>query len=304
MAPPLDALPGSGSDGVTSPAAASNLSDAAGSPERGRSPGRAAPPRDGRIFATSLATGLVGILAGALLFPAHASLVGGFLVALAQGPLVEALLDRNRDDIWARRLPSVAANGRLARSLLALFLGIFAAYVVGVQAAPFARIEGWFGVQLGGFASGSLRDVHFGTLGELLLRNGGVMVVCFATAVLYGHGGMLLVLAWNASRWGVIFSWVARVAAHEAGGSPVASLTRTLACILPHLALEATAYILVAMGGVFVTRGALRHRLGSPELAQVAGAVLRIVAVAAAVLAAAAAVESTVAPALAQALGS
>lgn len=261
----------------------------------------AGPASDRRIFGAALLAGLVGILAGALLFPSHASLVGVFLVGLSQGPVVEGLLDRNRDDIWARRVRSVTANTRLARSLLALFLGVFLAYVVAVQAAPFPRIEGLFGTQLGGFASGSLRDVHFGSPGELVARNGAVMVVCFVTAVLYRSGGMLLVLAWNASRWGVIFSWVARVGADEGGAAP--SLARTLAATLPHLALEATAYILVAMGGVFVARGARRHRLGSPELAQVAGAVLRIVAAGAVLLVAAAAVEATVAPALVALLG-
>ena len=109
---------------------------------------------------------------------------------------------------------------------------------------------------------------------------------------------MLLVLAWNASAWGVVFSYVALTAAGEGAADRGLYLVRTLACILPHLALEAAAYVVIAMAGVFTSRGVARHALDSPELVQVGAAVLQIISAGALLLALAAAVEAWGAPAL------
>lgn len=224
-------------------------------------------PFPGRgLFVRALLATLLGIACAVLLFPGHAGLVGVVLAGFAQAATVNALLDRNRDEIWGELYPPGLANWRLAKGLMAIFLGIFVAYLVAVQLAPDARLEGWFGAQLGNFVGGSVRDIDFGTFGELMAGNGLVLVGSFLFALVYQHAGMLLVLAWNASRWGVVFSYVG------AGGE----LLPTLGAILPHLVLEATAYVFAAMSGVFLSRGIRRHEMSSEAFAQVGNAVIRI----------------------------
>jgi uncharacterized membrane protein SpoIIM required for sporulation len=251
-----------------------------------------------RLLAYGLFYTALGIACGLMLFPNEASLIGVVLVAMSQGGLVEGLLDRNRDEIWGGEVDSGVANRKLAVSLLILFLGVFFAYVVTVQLAPESRLIDWFDRQLGDFAAGSLLDIDFSNFEHLLGRNVLVLAACFAFALIYRHGGMLLVLAWNASRWGVIFSYLAREAARDPEVNAIAYLGKTFVCILPHLVLEAVAYILVAMSGVFLSKAIAKYRFDSDEFFQVGSAVLRIFWLSLAVLVVAALVEATVAPIL------
>ncbi len=249
-----------------------------------------------RVLVYGLTSTAVGIACGLLLWSEAASLIGVLLVAMSQAGLVEGLLDRNRDEIWVEKLNPNVANRRLALSLLTLFLGVFFAYVITVQLAPEAKIEDWFERQLGNFAAGSLYDIDFSNVEHLNSRNVLVLAACFAFALIYRHGGMLLVLAWNASRWGVIFSYLARQAAMEPEVNSVVYLGKTFLSIGPHLVLEAIAYILVAMSGVFLSKAIVKYRYDSEEFLQVGSAVLKIFWMSLLVLILAAGVEATVAP--------
>ena len=255
-----------------------------------------------RVLFYGLMSTAVGIGCGLLLWSEAASLIGVLLVAMSQAGIVEGLLDRNRDEIWGGEVDPNLANRRLAISLLILFMGVFFAYVITVQLAPEAKIEDWFERQLGNFAAGSLHDIDFSDFEHLIGRNVLVLSACFAFALIYRHGGMLLVLAWNASRWGVIFSYLARQAAMEPEVNSIVYLGKTFLCIGPHLVLEAIAYILVAMSGVFLSKAVAKYRYDSDEFLQVGSAVLKIFWTSLAVLVVAAGVEATVAPFLVELL--
>lgn len=259
-------------------------------------------PGDGVLFLQALVSGVVGIGFGFLVFPAEASLIGVFLVTLSQARVVDALLVRNRDAIWDGDERPARANLRLARSLLVLFLGIFVAYTVTTLVTPEAELLALFERQIGDFGGHSIAAVRFDAFPVVLGHNALVMVVSFLCALVYRHGGMLLVLAWNASVWGVVFPYVARTAPDVAAGGPVLYTLATHVCIAPHLLLEASAYLTAAMAGVFLSKAVQKYRLDSPEFRQVTRAVARIAVVALALLGAAAAAESFLAPALVGAL--
>ena len=72
-------------------------------------------------------------------------------------------------------------------------------------------------------------------------------------SIIYRTGGALLVLTWNASVWGTVFAYFAR----SQGGSGLDALggfAVTMACIFPHILLEAGAYIIMAISGVLIVR--------------------------------------------------
>ena len=255
---------------------------------------------NGSIFLQATLGTVLGIGAGFVLFPAEASPIGVFLVALAQHRTVEALLDRNRDEIWGGAEGARGARGanfRLAISLLVFFLGVLVTYSAATLLVPEARLPDLFGRQLGDFDVVSITDVVFDDLGGILGNNVLVMLACFLFSLLYRHGGMLLVLAWNASVWGVIFPYIARTAPDRSAGAVVYFL-KSFVSIFPHLLLEAVGYVLVAMAGVFLSKALQKYELGSPRFTQVAGAVGRLVALSALTLALAGVVEACVAPTL------
>ena len=264
---------------------------------------RAKDPYAPRVIVTyALVSTTLGILCGRLLFPNYAGLVGVVLVSFSQAGLVEGLLNRNRDEIWGGGVAPAVANRRLASSLLLLFVGVFLTYLFAVQFVPYWNLKAWFASQLGNFYGHHLTDIDFGTFPQLLMANTVVLAGCFAFALIYRHGGMLLVLAWNASRWGVIFSYIGRSASHYDEANALSYMGRTLVCILPHLLLEAAAYVLVAMSGVFLSKAVAKYNLDSPEFMQVGAAVLRIAGFAFGILLVAVAVEAWLAPALVEML--
>lgn len=253
---------------------------------------------NGTIIIESVFVSALGIGSGFLLFPAEASLIGVFLVAFAQARTVEALLDRNRDEVWGGKMPTVQANLRLATSLFTLFMGILGTYAVATLVVPEDRLMGLFERQIGDYGGHSITDVVFDDLGAVIGHNAIVLIACFLFSLIYRHGGMLLVLAWNASVWGVVFPYIARMAPDQATGGAVLYFLKSFASIFPHLFLEAIAYILIAMAGVFLSKSLQKYELGSKQFNQVAMAVARIGALALAVLVAASVVEALVAPAL------
>jgi uncharacterized membrane protein SpoIIM required for sporulation len=254
--------------------------------------------RLGPLFLQSVAFAGFGITAGILLFPAEASLVGVFLIALGQARTVHALLDRNRDEIWGKLCSPREANLRLAVAQGVIFAGVLVAYGAAALVLPEARALEALARQVGDYGGRSLADVRFDGVGVVLGHNLVVALVGFLFALLYRHGGLLLVLAWNASVWGAVFPWLARTAPDAGAGGTLVYLAKTLAAILPHLAPEAAAYVLVATAGVFLSKTVARYEWGEPRFKQAAGASARLLGLGLALLAGASLVEAFVTPAL------
>jgi hypothetical protein len=254
------------------------------------------------VFLEAMAASVVGVVCGVLMFPGEAGLVGVFLIALAQSGTVGGLLDQNRHEIWTNHGSPRRANLKLATSLLTLFLGVLTTYLVVAMFVPEDRLLAMFGRQLGRFGGNSITEVQYGDFLGLAANNLKISGVCFLLSLVFRQGGMLLVLAWNASIWGAVFPYLARTAPDNQHVGPFVYLLKTVTCITPHLLLEALGYVLVAMAGVFLSRALERHELASAAFNRVALAVLGICAVGVGVILLASAVESLVAPALIRAL--
>jgi uncharacterized membrane protein YidH (DUF202 family) len=250
------------------------------------------------VFLEAMVASVLGVVCGLLLFPGEAGLVGVFLIALAQAATVGGLLDRNRQDIWTNKTSPRRANWQLALALLTLFVGVLTTYLLVAMFAPEDRLLSMFGRQLGRFGGNSITEVEYGDFLSLAANNLKVSGVCFLLSLVFRQGGMLLVLAWNASIWGAVFPYLARTAPDSAEVGPFLYLAKTALCITPHLLLEALGYVLVAMGGVFLSRALERYELASAPFNRVALAVLAICAGGVTTILLASAVESTVAPAL------
>jgi len=257
---------------------------------------------NGLVFVETVVVSVLGIVSGFVLFPSEASLIAIFLIAFGQARTVEVLLDRNRDEIWNGFKTPAQANFRLAASLLTMFMGILASYAVAALVVSGDAVLHLFGRQVGDYGGHSITEVVFDDFTGILGHNLVVLVICFVFALVYRHGGMLLVLAWNASVWGVVFPYVARTAPDLSPGGPAVYFAKSFICIFPHLSLEAAAYTLAAMAAVFLSKAVQKYDVGSERFTRVGASVLRISALSLVLLVVACAVEAFVAPALIHAL--
>ena len=85
-----------------------------------------------RLLAEAFCWSAVGIVGGLMVFPEVASLAGLFLMAFAVAPAVDALLERNKEEVWAPGGDPGRANRRLASALFAVFCGVLVAFATMV----------------------------------------------------------------------------------------------------------------------------------------------------------------------------
>lgn len=252
----------------------------------------------GRVLAQSLALTILAIGVSYLLFPGEASLIAVFLVAFGMSKTVRGLLEYNRYQIWGGLCTPRRANTRLAVSLSSIFAGILVIYAAASLLVPESQIMALFGRQVGDFGDHSITEVQFGDLSGVLTHNLAVLGICFLFALIYQTGGIMLVLAWNASVWGVVFPTIARTAPDQGVHGVFSYFLKSMVCIGPHLALEAVAYVLAAMSGVFLSKALGKYRIRSAEFRQVSGAVIKVGLVGTGILVIASLVESLLAPAM------
>jgi hypothetical protein len=127
----------------------------------------------------------------------------------------------------------------------AFFLGIFATCVLFALAGDSARVLGLFGLQAS-MATGSSAAPLESLVVSLLMNNAGVLCASFFLALLLEFGASL-VTVWNAVFWGILVTVRMRQAV-AASMDPLSGYF-LLVVIMPHLILEALAYISAMFSG-------------------------------------------------------
>lgn len=247
---------------------------------------------------------LVGIQMARLLAGNAAGVVSVFLAAAALTHRAHALLLENRDDIHRHRLAPGVANRRSAGRLTALFAGIAAAYVVAtaLMGEDGAALRFGFVLEATGIGSDGLAGRRFGEFTGLLLHNLLVLGTFFVLSFLYRAYGALLAVAWNSATWGVALTLLVLRSSSRAE-DPWLHAALAAAVLLPHLALEAFAYVLAALAGNFASRAVTRYAPADPLFRRVLRTSVLLVATGAIALGVAAGVESEIAPRLLIRLG-
>lgn len=250
------------------------------------------------LFCGGLAGAGVGVGLALLFFPTWASLVSVFLTALGLRGVMVRLLDDNRDAIWVRQARPWRANGDLALGTLAVFFGIFAAYLTGALLLEPELQRRVFAFQLERYGGNRLMvtELQFGGFTEILANNLMVLGVFLLLGLLYQEGGAMLCLAWNASVWGAAFGYMIGNRTVDGGFEYARYIGRTVLVLLPHLATEGGAYVLASAAGIFGLRAFTRHPLRSTSQERVLLAVVLLLLLALAVLALSAVIEANLTP--------
>lgn len=214
---------------------------------------------------------LLGVVSARLIFPSN---VGLMSIAFTSILLIPSLAELLRIETNEELEPGPFSFRRLWNDhsdifqvYVFLFLGIFVAYSAAMLLMPEIRAEKLFTAQLQ--AAGIRGQAVFaGKLLSVLLNNALVFIVAFVLSLVYGAGAVLF-LVWNASVWGVVFSFFIRHAATAAGEDQVVAFWREVVPFLPHMVTEGAAYIGAAIVGGIVSKAVLREDVGSERFNRV-----------------------------------
>ncbi len=250
------------------------------------------------LFLEGILVALLGATFAGWLFPDEASLLAVFLAAVSTTDSMERLLLWNRDQIFDQQRPPREANIELALFLLVLFAGTTTGFSILALGLPLDAAEFLFDHQLKDYGGQSIKDLTFGTPVALLLHNTYVVLFFFILAIPFRQGGIMLAVAWNASVWAAAFSTMARNWSATDGPGLIEAYVRILGACAPHMALEAAAYCLAGLAGVFLSKALLKYSLESKELGSVLNSVGLMLALAGFLVVSGALWEGFVAPRL------
>lgn len=230
----------------------------------------------------------------------ESGLISLFLASIPLAERLRVLLDENRDLIWDSPLPKWRANRLTAYSLLSLFMGLVLAYVLAVSIMSGREAVGFFdfAFEAARLGKDTILDRKFGAFPSILASNALVAVSIFLLSLLYRMYGAMLALAWNGCLWASALSVLIGRAALMGGQGGQELRVRALgtAAVLPHLVVEGLAYILVALGAIYISKAMTKYRIGSDQFEQVARAAGLIVLTGAGVLLVGAVLEAVFAP--------
>lgn len=186
-----------------------------------------------------------------------------FLASASMSARVSSLLQDNEDDYDLGKR-GWHANPKTAFGFLALFLGLMLAYVGAALLLSDSRlaVSFRFAIELAGINDHSVLTSRFYSAGGVFFYNLRILAAVFILGFLYRSYGMLLSLAWNAAVWGVVFVWLVRHGLADSHQHLGIYLLRALAAILPHMLLEAFAYVMAGTAALFFSLTLSKHEFG------------------------------------------
>lgn len=224
-----------------------------------------------------------------------------FLGAAALHGTLRDLLEDNRAAIWERGEGAFAANRRTALGLVAIFTGmlvVFVALAAWYEAGP---TPGRFGMAR---PAGDILHRRFGdSVGALIRHNLLTMLLLMVLGFVYRAYGALLALGWNAVTWAGVLTVLVMRALPEAEAHPALFVAVSALAVLPHLLVEAAAYVVGTLAAIFASRAVTRYARSDPRLWRVLRAVAVQAAMGVLLLVLAAVLERHVPPAVLALLG-
>gem|GEM_PF-1197921 len=226
---------------------------------------------------------------------------GMFSILLASAVLsarMLQLLEENRKRIWEIGYKSWKTNTLTAFSIFAIFLGTILAYVIAAIWMDDKDVASsfHFALKAAGLGTDSILTRNFSGLGPVVFHNSIVLVSVSLMSFVYRAFGALLAIVWNACIWGLVLTFLVKRGLTITEGSAVGFIAISSIAVLPHLILEAAAYVAAAMASIFLSKALMKYSFGTPEFRAVFLSCLRLFAISAVLLFAAALFETQLAP--------
>lgn len=252
-----------------------------------------------RVLLEAILATLLSLYITRALADEHAGVISIFLTAAGLTYRFNDLLLENRDNIYVHQWPSVKTNSRTAWRVLAMFIGMAGAYCMAAALLEPKAVFETFGFALDSarIREDSILTRRFGGALALLGHNALVLVGFLVLSFVYWSYGALLSLTWNGCIWGVVLTMLIRRGL-SSSQAPVTFVAIAGLAVLPHLLLEALAYLLAALSGIFFSKAVSKYSFSDPVFLSVCRASGLLLLLGFGVLVISAVLESTLAPGL------
>jgi hypothetical protein len=215
-------------------------------------------------FFMGLFYSIIGISVAAWFFRRDPALVTVGLITVLFYPTIRRLI---LDETALLKTEKMLAKGHIERHArlimiyLLIFLGVLIGYSFFSVMLPALATNSIFDDQMSIYTaySGNAKILDKGTFSMLFSNNITVLILVFATALFIGDGA-LFILVWNASVWGTVFGALAKASATMGSLNPGILFGIIMTIVLPHVLLEALAYIVAAVSGGVVSRAVLMNK--------------------------------------------
>ena len=222
------------------------------------------------------------------------------LASAAMIPRFNTILAVNRQRIWSEPGSGRRINSKSIISGLSIFLGLFVGFLVVGILTNNAALEEHFQFILREAqidVDFVLSPDQFSQGPSIFVHNLVVLVSFAALALLYRSLGTMIALGWNASVWAITLVLFIGAGSQQDVHSVGYGLLVIIA-IIPHLLIEATAYIAGSLSAIFLSRTITLYKVSDPRLVRVLIAVLALAGGSLGLLAVGAVLEHYYAPAM------
>ncbi|MGE0793639.1 MAG: stage II sporulation protein M [Candidatus Woesearchaeota archaeon] len=215
---------------------------------------------------------IIGLITAKLIFPSSIGLMSIYFTTILLVPTIAKILkQQEKIEVSEKKLNFKTLyqdHKTIFKTYLLLFLGIFFAYSLMTILIPSSIILKMFVPQLkvAGITGAAIN--HNAVFFSILKNNLIVFVACLLLSFFYGAGAIVF-LTWNASVWGVVFSFFIVQSAITQNASPIIHFLKEIGPFLPHMITEALSYIGAAIIGGIVSKMIMMEKFSSPNFFKV-----------------------------------
>ncbi|MDD5182058.1 MAG: hypothetical protein PHC66_02700 [Candidatus Nanoarchaeia archaeon] len=203
------------------------------------------------LFGLVIVISLIGLLTSFLLFPDYFGVMSIAFIALLLFPLLHNIFTGSAENHFKKsRIDFVLIFKQhypIFKTFAILMLAVFVVFLaLGIVFTPEMSAK-LFKEQLG-LVEDSVNTVSGFNFHAIAQNNVRVVFITFGISLIYG-AGVIIMISWNASVWGVIIGSSIRKGISLTGSSALAYIAAQLAQIVPHMILESLAYLGAAISG-------------------------------------------------------
>ncbi|MCO4764426.1 MAG: stage II sporulation protein M [Myxococcales bacterium] len=238
----------------------------------------------------------VGLLLTARWGGTEAAVISIFLAAAALTPRLMALLEENRELVYA--VPSGQstrpANMKTVLSVCAIFCGLLLAFTVTAALLGPEGTLARFAVvgELSAVGHDDLLSRDFQSFGHIIGHNLRVLLSIATLSFVYRAFGLTTVLVWNAASWGLLLTTMAKLTLQQSSVPLGVFLPIATLAVLPHMLIEGLAYVVGGLAAVYLSQAIAKYGPSDARLPPVLRIVAKLAAVALIAVLVGAAVEA------------